>query len=330
MQINNPSADGANKILVTGGAGYIGAHTVHALLESGFEPVVLDTLENGHASFVPDDVAFYEGNINDARLISQIHKEQGFSKVIHFAAYIEAGESMKDPLKFFQNNTSTSILFLKTLEELEVKQVVFSSTAAVYGTPQTVPISEDHPLLPINYYGASKLMVEQVLESCEQAYGWDTIRLRYFNAAGAGFGIGEQHNPETHLIPIMLEAAMGKREKVLLYGTDYNTPDGTCVRDYIHVVDLANAHICALKALDAGTTGVFNVGVGRGYSVREIVETCKDVTEIDFAVEEVERRPGDPDDLVADTTKIRQTLGWEPQYGLREIVEHAWQWHRTK
>lgn len=318
-------------VLVTGGAGYIGSHTVKVLIEEGIDVVVLDSLVTGHREAVPPHVPFYQGDIADADLLAGIVKQHAVDSVIHFAARSLVGESVAKPDLYFYENSAKTTQLLSTLVEHGVKKVVFSSTAAVYGIPQDIPIPEDAPTSPINPYGLSKLMIEQSMYWLEQAYGLKWVALRYFNAAGASLdgSIGEDHTPETHLIPLVLHTALGQRQAIQIYGTDYCTPDGTCIRDYVHVLDLAEAHFLALKALDAGfKSRVFNVGTGRGYSVREVIETAQRVTKIRIPVVETDRRTGDPAVLVAKVDDIQKTLGWRPRYSdLETIIASAWKWH---
>jgi UDP-glucose 4-epimerase len=313
-------------ILLTGGAGYIGSHTTRLLLEKGYTPIIIDSLENGHKQAIPSEVKFYNGNINNKELVNQIFKENNISSIIHFAGYIEAGESMQDPLKFFDNNVSKATTFLKIALKQDVKKFLFSSTAAVYGMPDRMPITEQFPLVPVNHYGWTKLFFERILDSCS-VHGLKTICLRYFNAAGAGYNVGEDHAPETHLIPLILKTALKQRENIKIFGTDYPTPDGTCIRDYIHVLDLASAHIEALKLLDQGKTGKFNVGTGKGNSVKEIINLTKQITNTDFSVIETERRPGDPAELIASSEKLQSESSWRPKYDIQDIIQSAWKWH---
>ncbi|MAG78497.1 UDP-glucose 4-epimerase GalE [archaeon] len=314
------------KILLTGGAGYIGSHTTRLLLEKGYTPIVIDSLENGHKQALPSEVKFYNGKINNKELVNQIFKENNISSIIHFAGYIEAGESMKDPLKFFDNNVSQATSFLKQAIKNNVKKIVFSSTAAVYGIPKTSPITEHFPLIPINHYGWTKLFFERILDA-SSIYGLKSVCLRYFNAAGAGYNIGEDHSPESHLIPLILKTALKQRKDIKIFGTNYSTPDGTCIRDYIHVLDLAQAHIEALNLLEKGVTGKFNVGTGKGNSVKEVIDITKKITQTDFPVIETERRPGDPAELIASSDKLQKESSWKPKYDIKDIIKSAWQWH---
>lgn len=320
------------RVLVTGGAGYIGSHTVRVLLERGTEVVVLDSLVTGHREAVPDDVPFYLGDISDGAVLTEIMEEHPFSAVVHFAALSLVGESMVQPERYFEENTAKTNRFVSHLLRLGVRNLVFSSTAATYGNPESVPIPETALTQPVNPYGLSKLMIEECFSWFEKAYGLRWVALRYFNAAGAALegSIGEDHVTETHLIPLILKTALGQRKAISVFGTDYATPDGTCIRDYIHVLDLAEAHVCALASLeDGGTSGVLNVGTGAGYSVREVIEAAKKVTGIAIPVVEAERREGDPAILVAKTDKIQEQLGWQARYSdLETIIGSAWKWHR--
>jgi UDP-glucose 4-epimerase len=320
------------EILITGGAGYIGSHIVKRLLEKGIETVVLDNLQTGHRKAVIGGT-FIQGDIGDERILRKIFAAHEIDSVIHLAADCLVGDSMKDPLKYFNNNVSKSLNLLGAMLKHNVNKIVFSSSAAVYGIPPRVPIDEDSPPRPINPYGESKLVLEKILESCKVAYGFQYISLRYFNAAGAdpeGL-IGEDHDPETHLIPTVLRTLLEKDRKVSIYGTDYETPDGTCIRDYIHIMDIAEAHILALEALNAGDgSDIFNLGNGRGFSVKQIIQAASQITGRTIPVVEAEPRPGDPPVLIASSEKIGRKLGWFPKYEkLEEIIDTAWRWHRT-
>jgi UDP-arabinose 4-epimerase len=316
-------------VLVTGGAGYIGSHACKALAASGLLPIAYDNLVSGHAWAVkwgPLEV----GDILDrARLDEVFHKHRP-SAVMHFAAYAYVGESVEQPVKYYRNNVSGTLSLLEAMHDHGVQRLVFSSSCATYGMPQGSRIGEDHPQNPINAYGASKLMVERMLADFGTAYGLRSISLRYFNAAGADPDgeIGEDHDPETHLIPLVLETAMGKRRNVTIHGTDYDTPDGTCIRDYVHVTDLAEAHVLALKALQGnGNAASRNLGIGKGFSVKQVIETARSVTNRTIAVKEGARRPGDPPQLVADATRAKGELGWKPQcQDLDQIIGSAWNW----
>ena len=319
------------RILVTGGAGYIGSHTVKLLLARGHDVTVFDSLAAGHRAAVPAD-RLVVGDLRDIDHLDQLMLVNRTEAVIHFAALAFVGESVTNPAKYYTNNLVYSLGLLDRVRKLGVGKFVFSSTCATYGTPQSVPITEDEKQLPINPYGNTKLAFERALADYAGAYPFGFCALRYFNAAGASPGgtIGEHHDPETHLIPLVIQAAMGNRAHVEVFGTDYPTPDGTCVRDYIHVDDLAAAHVLALDKIGPGAKLAYNVGIGRGYSVREVIRTVEEVSGKTVPVKEAARRAGDPAELVADATKIRRELGWSPKYTeLRPIVETAWAWHRT-
>lgn len=318
-------------ILVTGGAGYIGSHTVLELMEQKEEVVVLDNLRTGHQGALPA-VPFYRGDLHDEALLDRIFREQDIEAVIHFAACSLVGESAKDPLLYYENNVGGTLRLVSKMVEHRVKHLVFSSTAAVYGEPKRVPILESDPTIPTNPYGETKLAIERMLKWCDRAYGVKSVSLRYFNAAGAhpSGELGEDHDPETHLIPIVLQTALGKRDCVYIYGTDYPTPDGTCIRDFIHVMDLARAHWLSLEKLRReGEGGVYNLGNGSGFSVSEVIEKARQVTEYPIPAKTAPRRPGDPAVLVASAEKAKRELGWVPRYSrLEEILETAWNWHR--
>jgi len=319
------------KVLITGGAGYIGSHVVKRLLEKGMETIVLDNLQTGHREAVVGGTCI-QGDIGDERILQEIFAGHEIDSVIHMAADCLVGDSAKAPLKYFNNNVNKGLRLLDEMLEHKVNKMVFSSSAAVYGNPPRVPIQEDSSALPINPYGETKLIYEKILESCRVAHGLQYISLRYFNAAGADPDglIGEDHHPETHLIPTVLKALLRKGRKVPIFGTDYDTPDGTCIRDYIHIVDIADAHILALEALHAGEgCDIFNLGNGNGFSVQQNIQATSQVTGRTIPVRESQRRPGDPPVLIASSEKIRSRLGWNPQYGkLEEIIETAWRWHR--
>ena len=318
------------RILVTGGAGYIGSVVVAQLLQRGHEVIVLDDLSNGHRGAVPVSATFIQGDIADRALLDRIFSETKPEAVIHLAAFIEAGESMKHPEKFFRNNAASALTLLETVLAHGVQRFVFSSTAALYGTPEKSPIEEDAALQPTNAYGESKLLVEQMLSWLHRIHGLRYSCLRYFNAAGAAGEQGEDHRPESHLIPIALQVAAGTREQLQIFGTDYPTPDGTCVRDYIHVNDLAAAHLLALEALMEKGRLIYNVGNGQGFSVREVIDTVRKVTGHAVPAQESPRRPGDPAVLVASSAKIKKELGWKPQYAdLESIVRSAWDWRKA-
>ena len=319
------------RIFVTGGAGYIGSHMVAALGEQGYEVLVYDNLSTGCR-----DSQLYGrlivGDLSDRALLETTLREFRPDAVIHFAAFIQVGESVKEPLKYYQNNSVNAINLLNAMMDLGINKFIFSSTAAVYGNPATVPITENAPLNPINPYGWSKRFVEKVVEDLSSAKGLRSVSLRYFNAAGADHlaRIGERHDPETHLIPLILKTAKGERDSIVVYGTDYPTNDGTCVRDYIHVMDLVEAHMSALQHLfDGGGSDVFNCGYGHGYSVRQVLDVARRVTGMDFSILESQRREGDPAELIADSTKLRQKLQWRPKYDdLQYIVKTAWDWEK--
>jgi UDP-glucose-4-epimerase GalE len=318
------------RILVTGGAGYIGSHTVRLLLAGGHEVTVLDSLVYGHRAAVPPG-RLVVGDIGDAAGLDRLFAERP-EAVVHFAAFAYVGESVTDPAKYYANNLVGSLTLLDACRRHGVAKFVFSSTCATYGTPEKVPITEAEKQAPINPYGNSKLAFERALADYAAAYPFGFCALRYFNAAGASPDgtIGEDHDPETHLIPLVIQAATGKRPHVGVFGTDYPTPDGTCVRDYIHVDDLAAAHVLALDKLGPGVALRYNVGTGRGYSVREVIRTVEEVSGLKVPVVEGPRRAGDPAELVADSGLIRRELGWSPRYPeLRQILGTAWNWHRT-
>lgn len=319
-------------VLVCGGAGYIGSHTVAELLEKGEDVVVLDNLEKGHKKAILGG-RFYEGDLRDSALLDRIFTENKIDSVIDFAAYSLVGESVEEPLKYFENNVSSTINLLESMKRHNIKYIVFSSTAATYGEPENIPILEEDNTYPTNPYGESKLAVEKILKWCDRAYGIKYTILRYFNAAGAHISgkIGEDHTPETHLIPLILQVALGKREKIMIFGDDYKTEDGTCIRDYIHVTDLSSAHVLALHRLRKGEESrTYNLGNGKGFSVKEVVETVRDVTGCDIKAEVAERRAGDPAILIASSEKARMELGWVPKYdSLETIIKTAWEWHRT-
>ena len=321
------------KILVCGGAGYIGSHCNKMLAENGYETVVFDNLVYGHRESVKWG-ELVVGDLNDPTALKKLFDENDFDAVLHFAAYAYVGESVKDPEKYYFNNVANTLNLLKAMREHGVNKIVFSSTCATYGEPESVPITEDMPQNPINPYGATKLMVERIFKDYHTAYGLNFVVLRYFNAAGADPDgeIGESHNPETHLIPLVLDAASGLRPDVKVFGTDYDTPDGSCVRDYIHVTDLASAHLLALHHLESGgKSDFFNLGNERGTSVLAVVESVRRVTGKDFTATLTDRRPGDPAKLVGSSKKAREILGLKPQFeDIETIVSHAWKWHEKK
>jgi UDP-glucose 4-epimerase len=318
------------RILVTGGAGYIGGATAHLLLDQGHEVTALDNLSRGHRGAVPEGARSAIGDFGNAPLLEKLFRENRFEAVMHFAAFCEVGESMQQPVQYFRNNTSSTLTLLDACIAHKVSRFVFSSTAAVFGEPETSVIEESAKKDPVNVYGESKLQVERMLRWFQQIHGLRYAVLRYFNAAGAWKGQGEDHDPESHLIPIVLQAALGKREFVSIYGADYPTPDGTCVRDYIHIYDLAMAHLLALDALKSQQRLEFNLGNGRGFSVREVIDTARKVCGHTITARDGPRRPGDPAVLVASSEKIRRDLGWAPKYSsLEAIVQSAWDWHRA-
>lgn len=319
-------------ILVIGGAGYIGSHTVKMLAAKGYNPVVFDNLSKGHREAV-EQFPFELGDLGDKQRLAEVFKKYSIEAVMHFAAFIEVGESVKEPSKYYHNNVAQVLNLLDALVENNIKYFVFSSTAATFGEPVREKIDETHPQLPINPYGNTKLMVEKMLADFDTAYGLKSTALRYFNASGADDSgrIGESHSPETHLIPLVLQAAAGKRPCIKVFGTDYPTPDGTCVRDYVHVNDLARAHILALeKMVRDNQSERFNLGSGSGFSVAELIKEAKKITGIDFKVETAPRRAGDPAVLVADSTKAQKVLGWQPEYSLSRIIETAWNWEQNR
>jgi UDP-glucose 4-epimerase len=317
-------------VLVTGGAGYIGSVTVAELIASGHKVVVFDNLAKGHRIAVEPATPLVIGDILDTQKLSSTLKEHDIEAVMHFAALIEAGESMHAPERYFRNNSFGSLSLLEAMSHAGVKRLVFSSTAAVYGEPQQVPILETDQTNPTNAYGESKLYVERMLEWFRRIHGLRSATLRYFNAAGATTELGEAHCPESHLIPIVLSVAIGNREFLNVYGTDYPTEDGTCVRDYIHVSDLAHAHVLALAALEKHSHLTYNLGNGRGFSVKQVIQVAGAITGAKIECRESARRPGDPAVLVASSQKIQHELGWVPQFPrLEDIVSSAWQWHRA-
>jgi UDP-glucose 4-epimerase len=314
------------RVLVTGGAGYIGSHVVDLLVRDGHSVTVLDTLEKGHREAVHPAAKLVLGDCGDAALLDTLFAP-GCDAVLHFAAYIEAGESMTDPGRFLVNNTARPLVLLDRMAAHGVDKFIFSSTAATYGNPEYTPIDEEHPKAPTNTYGYAKLQVEGALEWMCRLRGLGSVSLRYFNASGCGGELGEDHSPESHLIPLILEVAQGRRQAIKVFGTDYPTPDGTCVRDYIHVLDLASAHLLALKAVAGGVRQAFNLGNGKGYSVREVIDAARRVTGHPIPLVEEPRRAGDPAVLVASSEKIRRELGWSPRRpDLETIIQSAWDW----
>jgi UDP-glucose 4-epimerase len=321
------------KVLVVGGAGYIGSHMVKRLGAADVEVVTLDNLSSGYRDAVRCG-EFIRGDMADASLLASVFSAHCFNAVMHFASHIEVGESIKLPAKYYRNNVANTLTLLDAMLAARIDKLIFSSTAAIFGSPSYTPIDERHPRLPINPYGRTKLVVEDVLGDYERAYGLRSVCLRYFNAAGADpeGELGERHEPESHLIPLTLQAASGRRPAIALFGTDYDTPDGTCIRDYVHVADLCEAHWLALQSLLAGAKGsAYNLGNGSGFSVREVIETARRVTGRDINVVEQERRAGDPARLVADSAAAREQLGWQPRFAsLETIVEHAWRFEQRR
>ena len=320
-------------ILVAGGAGYIGSHMVKDLVEHGQEVVVADNLSTGHRDAINPKAKFYEGDIRDRKFLDKIFDNEDIEGVVHFAAFSIVPESMSKPLKYFDNNTGGMITLLEAMRDHNIKYIVFSSTAATYGVPEHMPIKETDPQNPINPYGLSKLMMEKMMHWADKAYGIKFVALRYFNVAGAAPDgtIGEDHGPETHLVPIILQVAQGKRKELSIFGDDYNTPDGTNVRDYVQVMDLADAHILAIKYLEAGNeSNAFNLGSSTGFSNKQILEAAREVTGEPIPAKIAPRRPGDPDSLVAASDKARNVLGWDPKYDdVHDIIATAWKWHST-
>ena len=318
-------------ILVLGGAGYIGSHAVDQLVNKGYEVVVVDSLFTGHKAAVHEKAKFYEGDIRDKEFLNNVFEQEAIDGVMHFAAFSLVGESVEKPLMYFNNNVYGMQVLLEVMKDHDVKHIVFSSTAATYGEPEVVPISEDMPTNPQNPYGESKLMMEKMMKWCDNAYGMKYVALRYFNVAGAkaDASIGEDHDPETHLVPIILQVALGQRDSLKIFGDDYATPDGTCIRDYVQVEDLIAAHILALEYLKAGNpSDASNLGSNDGYSVKEMLEAARAVTGKEIPAEVVPRRAGDPAQLVAASEKARSILGWEPAYtDIKDIIRTAWNWH---
>ena len=319
-------------ILVCGGAGYIGSHVVHQLIEKGEEVVIVDNLQTGHRGALNPKAKFYEGDIRNAEILDKIFTENEIEAVIHFAANSLVGESMKKPLLYFNNNVYGMQVLLEGMVKHGIDKIVFSSTAATYGEPERVPILETDSTFPTNTYGETKLTMEKMMKWVSQANGVRYVSLRYFNAAGAldDGSIGEDHNPETHLIPLILQVPIGKRDHITVFGDDYATPDGTCLRDYIHVIDLADAHVLALEYLrKGGESNIFNLGNGKGFSVKEMIEAAKKATGKDIKIEMGERRAGDPAQLIASSDKARKILGWTPHYtDVEGIIKTAWTWHQ--
>lgn len=321
-------------ILVIGGAGYIGAHAVNLLKKEGHNPIIYDNLSKGHEEVGTIlNAKLVKGDLADKVKIKEVLISEKIEVVMHFAAFIEVGESVTNPAKYYNNNVSKVLELLDAMIDSNVKKFVFSSTAATFGEPQSEKINEDHPQNPINPYGRTKLMVEEILKDYEKAYGLKSVVLRYFNASGSDENgiIGESHDPESHLIPLILKAASGQRKSIKVYGNNYDTKDGTCIRDFVHVYDLAKAHILGMKKMiDENVSLNYNLGSGEGYSVNEIIEKAKKITGVDFTVEYDERRAGDPAVLVADSTKAKRELGWGIEYDLNSIISSAWKWEQKR
>lgn len=321
-------------ILVVGGAGYIGSHMVLELIKKNEDVIVIDSLITGHKEAVHQNAKLFVGDIKDKDFLRDVFSKNKIDSVIHFAAFSLVGVSVTNPLEYFENNVYGTNCLLEIMNEFSIKEIVFSSTAATFGEPEKNPICEDDEKIPTNPYGESKLCVEKILKWCYEAYGIKYAVLRYFNVAGAdeNGNIGEDHKTETHLIPLVLKTALGQREKMFIFGEDYNTNDGTCIRDYIHVTDLCNAHSLALDNIrKTNKCCTYNLGNGNGFSVKEIIDMCKKVTGVDFKVEVADRRAGDPSTLIASSDKITKELGWEPKYNsLEKIIETAWNWHNNK
>ena len=322
-----------SNILVVGGCGYIGTHMVKALLEAGHDVVTLDNLSTGNRDLLPGG-AFVMGDINDPVVLEQVFASRPFDAVMHFSAFIEVGESVQNPEKYYRNNVAGTLNLLKAMRRHGVDRLILSSSAAVYGEPDATPIDEGHPCRPTSPYGHTKRMVETILQDYDRAYGFRSMALRYFNAAGADASgtIGERHDPESHLVPLVLKVATGERETITIFGTDHKTPDGTCLRDYVHVNDLAAAHLLALEALAKGApSAAYNLGNSRGHSVREVIDTACRITGHPIPAVTGDKRPGDPAVLVASSEKARKELGWQPKFESREaIVASAWKWHKSQ
>lgn len=321
-------------ILVIGGAGYIGSHTVNMLKKKGYTPIIYDNLSKGYKEVSEVlNVKFIRGDLGDRVKLKKVFEEENIQGVMHFAAFIEVGESVKKPAEYYENNVVKVIELLNQMVESNIKYFIFSSTAATFGEPVADKIDENHQQIPINPYGETKLMVEKILRDYDKAYNIKSVILRYFNACGCDDEgiIGESHIPETHLIPLILEAASGKRESIKIFGDDYNTKDGTCVRDFVHVYDLAKAHISAMEKMMLENRSLnYNLGSGEGYTVREVIEKVKEITKRDFKVEVVEKRDGDPGILIADSLKAQKELDWKPEYSLDKIIETAWNWENNR
>lgn len=320
-------------VLVLGGAGYIGSHAVYQLIDQNYEVVVIDNLQTGHRDAVHPQAKFYEGDIRDKEFLRGVFAAEKIDGVLHFAANSLVGESMEKPLMYFDNNVYGTQVLLEMMNEFGIKNIVFSSTAATYGEQKVMPITEEMPTLPTNAYGETKLTMEKIMKWCEIAHDLKYVSLRYFNVAGARSTgeIGEDHTPETHLIPLILQVPLGQREFISIFGDDYDTEDGTCIRDYIHVEDLIDAHILALSYLkNGGESDIFNLGSGSGYSVKDMIEAAREVTGHEIPAKVVPRRSGDPSKLIASSAKAKQVLGWEPRKAsIRKIIEDAWNWHQS-
>ncbi len=320
-------------VLVLGGAGYIGSHAVYQLLDKGYKVVVVDSLQTGHQEAIHPKASFYQGDIREKDFLREVFSKEQIEGVIHFAANSIVGESMTNPIKYFNNNVYGTQVLLEVMNEFAVKHIVFSSTAATYGEPKQVPITEDMPTNPTNAYGETKLTMEKIMKWCDIAYGIKFVSLRYFNVAGARTNgeIGEDHDPETHLIPLVLQVALNKRECITVFGDDYQTPDGTCIRDYIHVEDLIEAHILAMDYLKKqGESNIFNLGSSQGFSVKEIIEAARAVTNHAIPAKMGQRRAGDPSTLIASSKKAKQILGWQPtRTSIQQIISDAWKWHQS-
>lgn len=320
------------KIFVVGGAGYVGSHCVRRLIKGGHEITVYDNLSAGHRAAVAPQAHFVEGDLADRAKLDSVFDAGKYDAAMHFAAFINVGESVTAPLKYWHNNVTNTLNLLECMEAHGVKRFIFSSTCAVHGEPETLPIVEDLPREPINPYGNTKYAIEMALEDCAAAWGLGSVALRYFNASGADEpgDIGEDHSPETHLIPLVLQVPLGQRESIKIFGTDYPTPDGTCVRDYIHVNDLAEAHLLAVEDCPEGAAAAYNVGTGNGITVRQIIEAARNVTGHPIPAVETERRPGDPPSLYANAARIRERYGWKPRYtDVEELIATAWRWHQA-
>ncbi len=320
------------RIFVVGGAGYVGSHCVRRLIAAGHEVTVLDNLSSGHQAAVDPKATFVQGDLGDRAMLDGLFDAGRYDAVMHFAAFLNVGESVHEPLKYYHNNVANTLKLLECMRAHDVQRFVFSSTCAIYGEPERLPIVEDLPKAPINPYGHSKLAVEWMLSDSARAWGLGAVALRYFNASGAAADgtIGEDHDPEVHLIPIVLQVTLGQRENIRIFGTDYPTPDGTCIRDYIHVEDLAEAHLLAIEGCRPGEFEAFNVGTGNGNSVREILEAARSVTGHAIPAIEDARREGDPPELYANPDKLRERFSWQPRYlDVRDTIETAWNWHRT-